>query len=75
MIGGVGMSFAERGRRYFVAGSTSLLLAGCFDEPCDERNPQQKAFLDGLRRLAKKALESNNPLRVEEAARQSIALA
>src|SRR5664279_4976075 len=43
--------------------------------PCEEENPAQKAFLDGLRALAKPALASNNPLQVEEAANQSVALA
>lgn len=62
-------------RRLLVVGGTSLMLGGCFDRPCHERNPAQKAFLDGLQELAKPALASNNPLRVEEAARQSIALA
>lgn len=62
-------------RRTFLLGGASLLLTGCFDRPCHERNPAQKAFLDGLQELAKPALASNNPLRVEEAARQSVALA
>ena len=62
-------------RRSFVLGGTSLALVACFDEPCEERNPAQKAFLDGLRTLAKPALASNNPLQVEEAAKQSVALA
>ena len=62
-------------RRTFLFGSTGLVLGGCFDRPCHERNPAQKAFLDGLQELAKPALASNNPLRVEEAARQSIGLA
>ena len=62
------------GRRSFIIG-TSLLLAGCFDEPCEEQNPQQKAFLDGLRSLARPALDSNNPLNVEEAAKRSVELA
>jgi hypothetical protein len=62
-------------RRGFLLGSTSLALAGCFDEPCEERNPAQKAFLDGLKALAKPALASGNPLQVEDAARQSVALA
>src|SRR5262245_4742718 len=61
-------------RRAFVLGSTSLVLAAC-DTPCEERIPAQKAFLDGLRALAKPALASNNPLQVEEAAKQSVALA
>ncbi|CAN5858150.1 hypothetical protein BH11PSE3_BH11PSE3_47210 [soil metagenome] len=62
-------------RRFFVIGSSCLPLAGCFDTPCEERNPAQKAFLDGLKALAKPALASNNPLQIEEAARQSVALA
>jgi len=62
-------------RRIIVLGTTSLALTGCFDTPCEERNPAQKAFLDGLRALAKPALASNNPLQVEEAALQSVALA
>ncbi len=52
-----------------------MALGGCFDEPCEEQNPAQKVFLDGLRSLAKPALASDNPLQVEEAARQSVALA
>jgi hypothetical protein len=51
------------------------MLGGCFDSPCEEDNPAQKAFLDGLRALAKPALASNNPLQVEEAANRSVALA
>jgi len=62
-------------RRVIILGSPSLALTGCFDQPCEERNPAQKAFLDGLRALAKPALASNNPLQVEEAALQSVALA
>lgn len=62
-------------RRALLFGSTGLVLGGCFDRPCHERNPDQKAFLDGLQALAKPALASNNPLQVEEAAKQSIALA
>jgi hypothetical protein len=62
-------------RRLVVLGIPSLALTGCFDKPCEERNPAQLAFLDGLRSLAKPALASNNPLQVEEAAKQSIALA
>jgi hypothetical protein len=62
-------------RRVFVIGGASLALGGCFDTPCEERNPAQKAFLDGLRVLAKPALASNNPLQVEEATKQSVALA
>ena len=62
-------------RRVVILGSTSLALAGCFDTPCEEENPAQRAFLDGLRALAKPALASSNPLQVEEAARQSVTLA
>ncbi len=62
-------------RRFIVVGSTSLALAGCFNRPCHERNGQQKEFLRGLQSLAKRALASNNPLQIEEAARQSVALA
>ena len=63
------------GRRVFVFGGAGLLLGGCFDRPCHERIPAQKAFLEGLQALAKPALVSNNPLAVEEAAKQSVALA
>jgi len=63
------------GRRSFLVGGASLALGGCFDTLCEEENPAQKAFLDGLRALAKPALASNNPLQVEEAANQSVALA
>lgn len=62
-------------RRVVILGGAGLLLGGCFDRPCHERNPEQKAFLDGLATLAKPALASNNPLQVEEAAKQSVALA
>lgn len=62
-------------RRALLFGGAGLVLTGCFDRPCHERNPDQKAFLDGLQTLAKPALASNNPLQVEEAAKQSIALA
>ena len=62
-------------RRSVLLGGAGLALAGCFDRPCHERNPAQKVFLDGLQDLAKPALASNNPLRVEEAARLSVALA
>jgi hypothetical protein len=53
----------------------ALALGGCFDKPWYEENPQQKAFLDGLQALARPALASNNPLRLEEAVKQSLALA
>src|SRR5262245_15799391 len=62
-------------RRLVLLGPPSFALAGCFDQPCEERNPAQKAFLEGLKSLAKPALASGNPLQVEEAARQSIVLA
>ena len=62
-------------RRALLLGVPAVALAGCFDEPCEERNPAQKAFLDGLRSLARPALASGNPLQIEEAARQSVALA
>lgn len=61
-------------RRVLVLGG-AFSLAGCFDKPWYEENPQQKAFLEGLQALAKPALASNNPLKLEEAARQSLALA
>ena len=63
------------GRRSFVLGSASLALGGCiFDRAYYEKNPQQKAFLDGLQALAKPALASDNPLQIEEAAKQSVVL-
>ena len=62
-------------RRALIVGGAGVALGGCFDRPCHERNPAQKAFLDGLAALAKPALASNNPLAVEEAARKSVALA
>ena len=62
-------------RRVIVLGGSSLALTACFDKPCEERNPAQLAFLDGLKALAKPALASGNPLQIEEAAKQSIALA
>ena len=63
------------GRRSLLLGGPSFALAGCFDKPCEERNPAQLAFLDGLKSLAKPALASGNPLQIEEAAMQSIDLA
>jgi hypothetical protein len=62
-------------RRTLLLGPASVALTGCFDRPCEERNPAQLAFLDGLKALAKPALASGNPLQIEEAARQSVALA
>jgi len=58
-----------------MVGGSSLALGGCWDTPCYERNARQKALLDGLQALAKPALASNNPLRIEDAAKQSVALA
>ncbi len=52
-----------------------LVLGGCFDRPWYEENPKQKAFLDQLQAVAKPALASNNPLKLEEAVKQSLALA
>ena len=66
-------------RRVFLFGGASIALASsmgaCAETPCYERNAAQKAFLDSLQALAKPALASNNPLRIEEAAKQCVALA
>jgi hypothetical protein len=62
-------------RRSMLLGGSGLALGGCFDRPWYEENPQQKAFLEGLQAVAKPALASNNPLRIEEAVKQSLALA
>jgi hypothetical protein len=62
-------------RRALLFGGLGLTLTGCFDKPWYEENPQQKAFLDSLQALAKPALASNNPLRLEEAAKKSLELA
>ena len=65
-------------RRPFLLGAAgfapALLLGGCIGRPYYQENPAQKAFLDGLQTLARPALSSSNPLQVEEAATQSIAL-
>ena len=61
-------------RRAFLLGGASVVLGAC-EKPCYERNAQQKAFLDGLQALAKPALASGNPLRIEDAAKQTMALA
>jgi hypothetical protein len=61
-------------RRSFLIGS-AFTVTGCFDRPWYEENPRQKAFLDQLQVLAKPALASNNPLKLEEAVKQSLALA
>src|SRR5690242_17513063 len=61
-------------RRVLLLGLPSFALSACFDKPCEERNPAQLAFLDGLKALARPALASGNPLQIEEAAKQSIAL-
>ncbi len=63
------------GRRAFLFGGAGLALCGCWDTPCFERNAKQKAFLESLQALAKPALASNNPLRIEEAAKQSMTVA
>jgi hypothetical protein len=62
-------------RRWFLLGAAGFTLTGCFDKPWYEENPQQKAFLAELQAVAKPALASNNPLRLEEATKQSLALA
>jgi hypothetical protein len=62
-------------RRAFLVGTSSIALTACFDKPCEERNPAQFAFLDGLKSLAKPALASGNPLQIEEAAKRSVELA
>jgi hypothetical protein len=61
-------------RRSFLIGS-AFTVTGCFDRPWYEENPRQKAFLDQLQVLAKPALASNNPLKLEDAVKQSLALA
>ena len=65
-------------RRPFLVGAASvpaaLLLGGCIGRPYYHENPAQKGFLDGLQALARPALASSNPLQVEEAATQSLAL-
>ena len=63
------------GRRSLLLGGAGLALGGClFDRAYYEKNPQQKAFLDALQAVAKPALASNNPLQIEEAAKQSVVL-
>ncbi|HYD07978.1 MAG TPA: hypothetical protein VEC60_19745 [Reyranella sp.] len=62
-------------RRALLLSVPALALGGCFDRPWYEENPKQKAFLDGLIAIAKPALASNNPLRLEEAVKQSLSLA
>jgi hypothetical protein len=62
-------------RRGFLLSCATLTLTGCFERPWYEENPKQKAFLEGLQALAKPALASNNPLRLEEAVKQSLSLA
>jgi hypothetical protein len=70
-----GCRAASPKRRGLLGGGAAFLLCGCFDEPCEERNPRQKAFLDAVHALARKALDSNNPLQIEAAAKGSVALA
>lgn len=63
-------------RRAFVLGAASLPAGGClFDRAYYEKNARQKAFLDRLKAVAKPALASDNPLQIEAAAKQSVALA
>jgi hypothetical protein len=62
-------------RRSVLFGGFALTLGGCFDRPWYEENPRQKAFLEQLQAIAKPALASNNPLKLEEAVKQSLALA
>jgi hypothetical protein len=63
------------GRRLFLLGTGATTLAGCFDKPYYEQNPEQKNFLGDLQEIAKPALASNNPLQIEEAARKTLARA
>jgi len=70
--GGEGLSLA---RRTVILGGAALTLTGCLGRSCYENNSEQRRFLGGLSALARPALASNNPLAVEEAARQSVALA
>ena len=57
-----------------LAPASLLFTGGCLDQPCEERNPAQKAFLDAVRGVTKPALASNNPLQIEEADKQCVAL-
>jgi len=52
----------------------TLALGGCFEGSCYEANARQKGFLDAMAALSKRALASNNPLAIEEAVKQSVAL-
>jgi len=61
-------------RRLLVLLGAALALGGCFEGSCYQSNARQKEFLDGLAALSKRALASNNPLAIEEAAKQSVAL-
>jgi hypothetical protein len=61
-------------RHLFVLLGVALALGGCFESSCYQSNARQKEFLDGLAALSKRALASNNPLAIEEAAKQSVAL-
>src|SRR3954453_10140107 len=61
-------------RRSFLIGS-AFTVTGCLDRPWYGENHRQEAFLDQLQVLAKPALASNNPLKLEDAVKQSLALA
>jgi hypothetical protein len=62
-------------RRAFLLASLAFAPAACLEGSCYEANAVQKKFLDDLAVLAKPALASENPLNVEEAAKQSLGLA
>ncbi|HZP98794.1 MAG TPA: hypothetical protein VFB13_04590 [Reyranella sp.] len=61
-------------RRAFILGG-ALAVSGCFDRPYYEENAQQKKFIEDLQTIARPALESNNPLKIEDAARKSLSRA
>jgi len=66
LIGGAGL---------LAVGGGGLLMERLAGRPCFQRNPAQKAFLDDLQALARPALGSQNPLAVQEAVKQTLALA
>lgn len=63
-----------RGLRPLLVLLVALTLGGCFEGLCYQSNARQKEFLDGLAALSKSALASDNPLAIEEAVKQSVAL-